>query len=109
MNYPLTLIPIGYQNANDDIINKLSIEFPNLQFSPYYTTQVISKSGSNVNGSILYGVNFEKERKINEVFEKSAQESLNTKSKFKIVTGETLAQEMNAYKGHVSQDVLGHF
>jgi putative ABC transport system permease protein len=99
MNYPLTLIPIGYQNANDDILQKLSGQFPNLQFSPYYTTQVISKSGSNVNGSILYGVNFEQERKINEVFEKSMQNSLHTQSKFKMVTGATLAQEMNVYKG----------
>jgi len=99
MNYPLTLIPIGYQNANDDIINKLSGQFPNLKFSPYYTTQVISKSGSNVNGSILYGVNFEKESKINEVFEKASMDSINIKSKFKIVTGETLAKDMGIYKG----------
>ena len=99
MNYPLTLIPIGYQNANDDIINKLSSKFPELKFSPYYTTQVISKSGSNVNGSILYGVDFERERQINEVFEKSAQKSLNIQSKFKMVTGETLAAEMGVQKG----------
>jgi putative ABC transport system permease protein len=99
MNYPLTLIPIGYQNTNDEIINKLSTKFPKLKFSPYYTTQVISKSGSNVNGSILYGVNFEKERQINEVFDKSAQSSLNIQSKFKMVTGETLAVEMGVQKG----------
>lgn len=99
MNYPLTLIPIGYQNANDDIINKLSAQFPTLKFSPYYTTQVISKSGSNVNGSILYGVNFDKERQINSVFDQSVESSLNTKSKFKMVTGETLAEEMGVQKG----------
>jgi len=99
MNYPMTLIPIGYQSANDTLVNKLSTQFPNLKFSPYYTTQVISKSGSSINGSILYGVDFEKEKRINEVFEKAMQSSLNTKSKFKIVTGETLATEMNIYKG----------
>ena len=99
MNYPMTLIPVGYQSANDHLVQKLSTQFPNLKFSPYYTTQVISKSGSNVNGSILYGVDFEKEKRINEVFEKAMQSSLNTKSKFKIVTGEALATEMNVYKG----------
>ncbi|CAA6811774.1 MAG: Lipoprotein releasing system transmembrane protein LolC [uncultured Sulfurovum sp.] len=99
MNYPLTLIPIGYQNANDDIVTKLSSKFPELKFSPYYTTQVISKSGSNVNGSILYGVDFEKERQINEVFDKSAQSSIKVKSKFKMVTGESLAVEMGVQKG----------
>ena len=99
MNYPLTLIPITYQSANSNLVDKLSKEFPNLKFSPYYTTQVISKSGSNVNGSILYGVDFKKERQLNEVFDKSAQSSLNIKSKFKVVTGEALAEEMNVYKG----------
>ncbi len=98
MNYPLTLVPIAYQNANDDIISKLSSKFPELKFSPYYTTQVISKSGSNVNGSILYGVKFEKEQQINEVFEKAVEKSSHIKSKFKIVTGETLAIEMGVKK-----------
>ncbi len=99
MNYPMTLIPVGYQSANNTLIDRLSTQFPNLKFSPYYTTQVISKSGSNVNGSILYGVDFEKEKMINEVFQKAMQSSLNTKSKFKIVAGEALAVEMNVYKG----------
>ena len=99
MNYPLTLVPIGYQNANDDILNKLSIKFPSLEFSPYYTTQVISKSTYGVNGSILYGVDFNKETKINEVFEKSAQDSSKIQSKFKIVVGGTLAEDMNVKKG----------
>ena len=100
MNYPLTLIPLGYNNANDNIVQKLSQEFPKLKFSPYYTTQVISKSGSNVNGSILYGVDFNKESYVNEVF-KNAQEETNSsvKSKFKIVTGGELAIEMGVQKG----------
>ncbi len=68
MNYPITLIPSTHGVANDNLISKLKIEFPNLKFSPYYTTQVITKSGSNVNGSILYGVDFQKEAKINRVF-----------------------------------------
>jgi len=99
MNYPLTLIPTAFQSANDDLVTKLSKEFPHLKFSPYFTTQVISKSGSSVNGSILYGIDFEKESKINEVFEKAMSDSLQTKSKYKMITGETLAREMNVYKG----------
>lgn len=99
MNYPLTLIPIGYQNANDEILDKLSLKFPDLKFSPYYTTQVISKSGSSVNGSILYGVDFEKEQKINEVFDAALKSALNSKSHFKIVTGVTLSELMQVPKG----------
>ncbi len=99
MNYPLTLIPLGYNHANDELVDKLTHEFPHLKFSPYYTTQVISKSGSNVNGSILYGVDFEKESQINEVFEKAQEASLNIQSKFKMVVGETLTEEMFTKKG----------
>jgi len=99
MNYPLTILPVGYQNANDNIIDKLSYEFPHLKFSPYYSTQVISKSGSSVNGSILYGVDFKKEKIINSVFEKAQEDSLNIKSKFRIVTGGVLAEEMFVKKG----------
>lgn len=99
MNYPLTLVPIEYQNANDDIIQKLSQEFPALKFSPYYTTQVITKSGSSVNGSILYAVDFEKEKAINTVFDKALKDSLNLQSKFKIVVGETLSQELMVKEG----------
>lgn len=99
MNYPLTLVPIEYQNANNDIIQKLSQEFPKLKFSPYYTTQVITKSGSNVNGSILYAVDFEKEKAINTVFEEALKDSLNLQSKFKIVVGETLSQELMVKEG----------
>jgi putative ABC transport system permease protein len=99
MNYPLTLIPLGYNNTNDDIVKKLSQEFPLLKFSPYYTTQVISKSGSNVNGSILYGVNFNQESQVNEVFQKAQTDSILNQSKFKIVTGGELSLEMNVQKG----------
>lgn len=99
MNYPLTLVPMEYQNANDDIIQKLSQAFPALKFSPYYTTQVITKSGSSVNGSILYAVDFEKEKAINTVFDKALKSSLNLESKFKIVVGETLSEELMVKEG----------
>ncbi|MBU1666820.1 ABC transporter permease [bacterium] len=99
MNYPLTLIPTNYDTANNELIQKLNKQFPHLQFSPYYTTQVISKSGSNVNGSILYGVDFNKESKINEVFKKAQNDSLLIQSKFKMVVGGTLAEDMFIKKG----------
>jgi putative ABC transport system permease protein len=99
MNYPLTIIPTSYDSANRELVTKLKQEFPSLKLSPYYTTQVITKSGSNVNGSILYGVDFEKEAEINEVFKKSIESSLSIQSRYKIITGETLVEEMKVYKG----------
>jgi putative ABC transport system permease protein len=100
MNYPLTLIPTCYDSTNDELIFKLKREFPHLKFSPYYTTQVITKSGSSVNGSILYGVDFEKEAVINNVFETALKKSIDSDSKYRMIVGKTLAKDMAIYKGN---------
>jgi len=96
MNYPITLIPSRYNVANDNLIFKLQKEFPHLKFSPYYTTQVITKSGSNVNGSILYGVDFLKEKSINSVFKKALEDRdvIDTPTRYKVVIGKTLADDL---------------
>ena len=99
MNYPITLIPTSYSGVNQNLIDSIKREFPKMKFSPYYTTQVITKSGSSVNGSILYGVDFKKEAELNEVFRKAMDGSLSKDSKYRIVTGEVLAKEMGVYKG----------
>jgi putative ABC transport system permease protein len=99
MNYPLTLIPTKYNSTNEELISKLKKEFPHLQFSPYYTTQVITKSGSNVNGSILYGVDFEKEAKINTVFSNALKNALKSDSRYKMIVGKTLADDMGIDNG----------
>ncbi|CAA6823086.1 MAG: Lipoprotein releasing system transmembrane protein LolC [uncultured Sulfurovum sp.] len=93
MNYPLTLIPIGYQNVNDELISNLSTKFPELIFSPYYITHVASKSGYGGSASQLYGVDFKQEAKINEVFNKSLENSISSTSKYKLVVGETVLEE----------------
>jgi len=93
MNYPLSILPIEEDSVNDTLISSLSKKFPHLQFSPYYTTQVITKNDGAVQGSLLYGVDFEKEANINEIFEKAKG---TTPSKFSVVMGEGLSFEMNA-------------
>ena len=99
MDYPLTLIPLGQNIATDELSSKLSTEFPTLKFSPYYRTQIITKSGSNIKGSMLYGVDFDKEEKLNNIFQKAYKKSIGTQSKFKVITGEKLIEEMFVKKG----------
>ena len=103
MNYPLTILPLGDDAVDDDLIASLSKKFPDLQFSPYYTTQVITKNDGAVQGSLLYGVDAQKEAAINHIFEeaKGTQES-----KFRVVMGEGLSYEMNA---KVSEKVTLYF
>jgi len=96
MNYPLTLLPIEENAVNDTLIGELSQKFPHLKFSPYYTTQVITKNDGAVQGSLLYGVDFAKESAINPVFAKAKG---NTQSKFRVVIGDSLSFEMNAPEG----------
>ncbi|MDQ7047387.1 MAG: ABC transporter permease [Sulfurovum sp.] len=92
MNYPLTILPIAEDSVNDTLIASLSKQFPQLQFSPYYTTQVITKNDGAVQGSLLYGVDYHKESKINDIFKKARGDE---KSKFRVVMGEGLSFEMN--------------
>lgn len=95
MNYPLTILPIAEDSVNDALITSLAKQFPQLQFSPYYTTQVITKNDGAVQGSLLYGVDYHKESEINEIFEKAKGDE---KSKFRVVMGEGLSFEMNVLK-----------
>ena len=96
MNYPLTLLPVEENAVNDDLVKTLKENFPHFKFSPYYTTQVISKNEGSVQGSLLYGVDFDKESQLNHIFEKARGESTN---KFRIIVGDALSYEMNAPKG----------
>jgi putative ABC transport system permease protein len=96
MNYPLTVLPIMEDSIDETLIEKLQQEFPHLKFSPYYTTQVITKNEGAVQGSLLYGVDFDKESRINEVFKKSRGDSNST---FRIIVGDSLSFEMDAPKG----------
>jgi len=99
MNYPLTVLPMREGAVNNDLIKKLHQYYPNLKFSPYYTTQVITRNAGAVQGSLLYGVDFAKESALNPVFKEAAAQS-SSKSKFKAIIGDALSFEMDAPKGH---------
>jgi len=95
MNYPLTVLPLMDNSVNDELISTIKQHFPSYKISPYYTTQVITKNDSTVQGSLLYGVDFTKEASINPVFQKAITNS-KSKSKFRVVMGDALSFEMNA-------------
>jgi len=96
MNYPITLLPIEENATSDALVTSLKAEFPQFKISPYYTTQVITKNEGAVQGSLLYGVDYDKEAKINHVFEEARGDSI---SKFRVLIGDALSYEMNTPKG----------
>jgi len=99
MDYPLTVVPLRSNILTDELTHKLEVKFPHLKISPYYQTQVVTKSGSFIKGSMLYGVNFERERDLNQIFNRAYDNSLKTASKFKIVAGTKLLNDMLVGKG----------
>ena len=100
MNYPLTIISYDTNGVSQALLNKIKTKFPSLKISPYYTTQIISKNADSVQGAILYGVDFNKEAKINSIFAKAYKESNKTNiSKFSTIIGKDLALALGLRKG----------
>jgi len=94
MNYPLTIESFAPNGVNDELITSLQTQFPHLKFSPYYTTQVISKFDGAVQGIMLYGVDFDREKELNPIVAKAIG---TTPNKFKIIIGKTLSSDMGIY------------
>ena len=91
MNYPITIYSKINNTISDEYVEKLQKKYPNMKFSPYIQTSAILKK-NQMNGIILYGVDFEKEKKINPIFAKSIQNS--KVHKFDIVIGKRLFDDM---------------
>ncbi len=95
MNYPLTIFAKFDGAINNGFLEKLEKKYPNLKFSPYIQTSAILKK-TQMNGIILYGINFNKEKNINPILAKAIQ---NKKlHKFDIVIGKRLFDDMGINK-----------
>ena len=88
MNYPLTIHPNSFQMVDSDDILMLSQKFPELKFSPYISSQVITKRGNKLEGGMLFGVNFKKEVAINSVLKEGVGDT--KLGKFDIVVGSSI-------------------
>jgi len=100
MNYPLTITSYEKNGLDDNLLNKIKQKFPNVKISPYYVTQVIAKNADSVQGSILYGVDFNKESKINSILAKAYSKVKNRNySKFSLIAGEGLVITLGAKVG----------
>ena len=100
MNYPLTVVAFNNRGVSSNLLIKLKANFPDIKISPYYVTQVIAKNADSVQGSILYGVDFNKEAEINSIVRKSLQKAnLKNISKFSIITGDDLATSLGTKVG----------
>ena len=97
MNYPLTVVSYS-RGVREETIRKIAQAFPDAGISPYYTTQVIVRNDNDVQGCLLYGVDFKKEAKINSIFSKAVKDINNT-GRYSLIIGDDLSVTMGAAKG----------
>ncbi|GAA7099989.1 ABC transporter permease [Helicobacter pylori] len=98
MNYPLTLYTTSPYGISEEVVQALEKKFPNLLFSPYLQTQSLIKSAHSMNGGVVFGVDFSKERRINEVLNdalKNTNENDLFKNPFNLIVGKSLRYSLN--------------
>ena len=93
MNYPLTILPKFYGAVDRELLHDLEDHFPNLSFSPYVVSSVITRKKDKLEGGYIFGVDFEKEKIVNKIIAKALQ---NQKvRKFDVLIGKSLQEEFN--------------
>jgi putative ABC transport system permease protein len=98
MNYPITIYPkYSLNTLTQGNIDFISSKMPHLKFSPFIKTQAIIKNGNSLSGGMVYGVDFEKEAKINKIIAKSV-EGFDKVNGFKLITGKGISDELNMEK-----------
>jgi len=94
MNYPITIMPKYENNVNKELLNSIEKKFPSWQFSPYVSAQIVVKAGTSMQGGLLFGVDFEKESKVNNVI-KSALKSKEL-NRYDVIVGERLFEMLDS-------------
>lgn len=95
MNYPLTILPKFYGSVDENLLLDLELKFPELSFSPYIQSSVMARSGSNLEGGYIFGVDFKAESKVNKVVSKALQ--IDTINKFDVIVGKSLQDEFDIF------------
>ncbi len=89
MSYPITILPKESRGIDKYALYALEKRFPDLILSPYLNTQAILKQGERMEGAVVFGVDFQREAKINHIVgEAVADKNLST---FDMITGRGIA------------------
>ncbi|MDQ1244516.1 MAG: hypothetical protein QG565_856 [Campylobacterota bacterium] len=106
MNYPMTILPKFYGAVNEELLLTLESQFPNLSFSPYVQSAIMARSGSNLEGGYIFGVDFKSEAKVNSVLNKAIEK--NNFDKFDVLIGKTLKDEFLLKEGDKLMYIFTH-
>lgn len=105
MNYPLSVFPQFDGAVNDELLKNLEEKFPNLNFSPYLTSQVMVQSDNSMSGGVIFGVDPTRESKINKIY-KEAIKDIKAHEKYDLILGRGIADEISPY---INQKVTLYF
>ncbi|MDD2698069.1 MAG: ABC transporter permease [Arcobacteraceae bacterium] len=97
MNYPLTIYPKIDDSVKKDLLTHLENKFPDMLFSPYLSSQVMVQKDGMMGGGLIFGVDSQKEAKINKIY----KEALTTNRKFEkydLIAGAGIQEEIGLYK-----------
>jgi len=97
MNYPLTVYGKFDNVVNKDLLQKLEKHFPNMTFSPYLSSQVMIQSQGQMSGGMIFGVDFQKEKKINKILAKSLN-NIDDIHKYDIIVGEGIKNNLSLFQ-----------
>ena len=96
MNYPITVYS-SLTKVDDNTLKLLKKHFPTFKYSPYLESSAVVQYDGSLDGVLLYGVDFDKEAKINYIF-KRAIKNINKIGLFDVVLGERLFNELGISK-----------
>jgi putative ABC transport system permease protein len=85
MNYPLTIYPKIKNSVNHNMLVELESKFPSLKFSPYLQTQAIIQNSDNMSGGIIFAVDQDREKLINDIYAKATNDII--LNKYDIILG----------------------
>ncbi|MDD2839071.1 ABC transporter permease [Sulfuricurvum sp.] len=91
MNYPMTIQPKFYATCDEALVEDLRKKFPDLSFSPYINSAILSRKGDLMEGGYLFGVDFAQEAKVNAVVAAGLKNG--TPKGFDVMVGKALKEE----------------
>ncbi|MGD9655000.1 MAG: ABC transporter permease [Sulfuricurvum sp.] len=91
MNYPMTIQPKFYATCDEALVEDLRKKFPDLSFSPYINSAILSRKGDLMEGGYLFGVDFAQEAKVNSVVAAGLKNG--TPKGFDVMVGKALKEE----------------
>ncbi len=97
MNYPLTITSFD-RGVDQATIDAIAEAFPHLKLSPYYTTQVIAKNDEAIQGSVVFGVDWEQEAAINPVLARALPDTPSP-TRYRTIIGDGLSVELGVHTG----------